>query len=60
MTGTIPNSQHAMMPDYYMSNQLKVIKRFGDKHLVTFTSLNEWESKPQRLYVAYPDEKGLS
>ena len=56
MTGTLPNSQYAKMPDYYVANRLQVIKRFGGKHLVTFSSVNEWESKPQRLSVEYPDE----
>lgn len=60
ITGTIPNSQRATTPDYYVSNHLKTIKRFGEKHLITFTSVNEWESKPQRLYVNYSNEKRLS
>ena len=60
MSGTIPNSQYAKIPDYYVANRLQVIKRFGGKHLVTFTSVNEWESKPQRLSVEYPDESRFS
>ena len=60
MTGTIPNSQYAKIPDYYVANRLQVIKRFGGKHLVTFSSVNEWESKPQRLSVEYPDESRFS
>ena len=60
MTGTLPNSQYAKMPDYYVANRLQVIKRFGGKHLVTFSSVNEWESKPQRLSVEYPDESRFS
>lgn len=60
MTGTIPNSQYAKTPDYFIANQLKVIKRFGGKHLITFHSVNEWESKPQRLSVDYPDETRFS
>ena len=48
------------MPDYYVANRLQVIKRFGGKHLVTFSSVNEWESKPQRLSVEYPDESRFS
>ena len=60
MTGTLPNSQYAKMPDYYVANRLHVIKRFGGKHLVTFSSVNEWESKPQRLSVEYPDESRFS
>ena len=60
MTGTLPNSQYAKIPDYYVTNRLQVIKRFRGKHLVTFTSVNEWESKPQRLSVEYSDESRFS
>lgn len=60
MTGTLPNSQYAKIPDYYVANRLQVIKRFGGKHLVTFSSVNEWESKPQRLSVEYPEESRFS
>ena len=60
MTGTLPNSQYAKIPDYYVANRLQVIKRFGGNHLVTFSSVNEWESKPQRLSVEYPDESRFS
>lgn len=60
MTGTLPNSQYAKIPDFYVANRLQVIKRFGGKHLVTFSSVNEWESKPQRLSVEYPDESRFS
>ncbi|MBQ8520426.1 MAG: TonB-dependent receptor [Bacteroides sp.] len=60
MTGTIPNSQYGKTPDYYISNHLKLIKRLGGKHLITFISVNEWESKPQRLSVDYSDGQGLS
>ncbi len=48
-TGSIPNSQSAKLPDYYVSNNFKMIKRFKGKHLVTFQSVNEWESLPQTL-----------
>lgn len=48
-TGSIPNSQSARMPDYYVSNSFKMIQRFKGKHLVTFESRNEWESLPQTL-----------
>lgn len=48
-TGSIPNGQSADLPDYYVSNNFKLIKRFKGKHLVTFQSLNEWESIPQSL-----------
>ncbi|MDE6298045.1 MAG: hypothetical protein K2M10_00165, partial [Muribaculaceae bacterium] len=48
-TGTLPNTQSASLPDYYVSNNFKLIKRFGGKHLVTFNSVNEWESLPQTM-----------
>lgn len=48
-TGSLPNGQSAKLPDYYVSNKFKMIKRFKGKHLVTFQSVNEWESLPQNL-----------
>lgn len=48
-TGSIPNGQSVKLPDYYLSNKFKLIKRFNGKHLVTFLSTNEWESLPQTL-----------
>ncbi len=51
VTGTIANEQQASLPDYYLSNNLKIIKRFNGNHLVTFNSNNEWESLPQTLHV---------
>ena len=48
-TGSIPNGQSAKLPDYYVSNKFKLIKRFRGRHLVTFQSVNEWESLPQNL-----------
>lgn len=48
-TGSIPNSQSTKLPDYYVSNRFKMIQRFKGKHLVTFQSVNEWESLPQTL-----------
>lgn len=48
-TGSLPNSQSAKLPDYYVSNKFKMIQRFKGKHLVTFQSVNEWESLPQNL-----------
>lgn len=49
--GSLPNSQSASLPDYYVANKFKMIKRFNGKHLVTFQSHNEWESLPQTLNV---------
>lgn len=48
-TGSIPNGQSVDLPDYYVSNKFKLIKRFKGKHLVTFQSVNEWESMPENL-----------
>ena len=51
MTGTLPNDQSACLPNYYVANDFKLIKRFKGKHLVTFKSMIEWESLPQNLSV---------
>lgn len=50
--GSLTNDQSASLPDYYISNKFKMIKRFNGKHLVTFQSNNEWESLPQTLGVS--------
>ena len=52
-TGSLPNTQSAWMPEYAVSNLLKVIKRFGNNKLVTFTSRNEWNSLPEKLTVTH-------
>ena len=52
VTGSVSNRQTASLPDYYVANKFKMIKRFGGKHLVTFRSDNEWESLPQTLSVS--------
>lgn len=51
ITGSLTNTQSAELPDYFISNRFKMIKRFKDKHLVTFVSTNEWESLPQTLKI---------
>lgn len=51
VTGSLPVDQSATLPDYYVSNSFDMIKRFGDKHLVTIKSDVEWESQPQTLTV---------
>ncbi len=48
-TGTIPNEETAKLPDYSVSNHFRMINRVKNKHLVTFESLNSWESIPQTL-----------
>ena len=55
VTGSLPNDQTASLPDYYVGNDFKLIKRFNGKHLVTFISKNEWESLPQTLSVSIND-----
>lgn len=55
--GSLPNRQSATLPDYYVSNRFKMIKRFKGKHLVTFQSVNEWESLPQSLNLDMNDEQ---
>lgn len=52
VTGSLSNNQTASLPDYYVGNDFKIIKRFNGKHLVTFISKNEWESLPQTLSVS--------
>ena len=52
VTGSLSNDQSAKLPDYYVANKFKMIKRFNGKHLVTFQSNNEWESLPQTLNVS--------
>lgn len=55
VTGSLPNDQSAKLPDYYVANKFKMIKRFNGNHLVTFQSNNEWESLPQTLNVSLDD-----
>lgn len=52
VTGSLPNDQSASLPDYYVANKFKMIKRFKGNHLVKFRSDNEWESLPQTLSVS--------
>ncbi|MDE7368886.1 MAG: carboxypeptidase-like regulatory domain-containing protein, partial [Muribaculaceae bacterium] len=54
--GSLSNKQTASLPNYYVGNDFKMIKRFKEKHLVTFKSVNEWESLPQTLSVTYNDQ----
>lgn len=51
MGGSLPNTQSVSLPNYFVRNNFKLIKRFKSNHLITFTSSNEWESKPQTLTV---------
>ncbi len=54
--GNINNSQHAERREGYVNNLLKVIKRFNNNKLVTFTSRNKWSSLPEKLKVVRNDE----
>lgn len=53
-TGATNVEQSATLPDHYLQNDLKLIKRFGQKHLITFAAINEWHNKPQMLTVRHP------
>ena len=55
-SGSIPNEQSVKLPDYYVSNHFRMIKRFKGKHLVTFESRNEWESLPQTLNLSMGEQ----
>lgn len=50
-SGSLPNIQSARTPEYSVCNLLKVIRRFSNNKLVTFSSRNEWNSMPERLIV---------
>ncbi|ROS86026.1 TonB-dependent receptor [uncultured Duncaniella sp.] len=51
-TGSLPNVQSTRNPEYSVTNDLKIIKRFGRNRLITFTSRNEWNSLPEHLTVS--------
>lgn len=51
-TGTLSNLQDASLPIYRVSNDFQLIKRFGN-HLVTFYSYNDWQNRPQSLFVTH-------
>lgn len=56
VSGSLLNRQTAALPDYYVCNSFKMIKRFNGKNLITFESRNEWESLPQTLRVVSGSE----
>lgn len=56
VAGSLSNTQSASLPDYYVGNDFKLIKRYNGKHLVTFRSAIEWESLPQTLTVSAVDD----
>lgn len=51
VSGSLTNNQSMSMPQYFISNDFKLIKRFKNKHLVTFKSANELESRPENLVI---------
>ncbi len=50
--GTMSNMQEASLPCYRISNDLQLIKRFGNQ-FVTFYSYNDWQNRPQSLQVRH-------
>lgn len=48
--GSLTNLQHASLPNRKISNDFKLIKRWGN-HLITFNSINVWNTLPQKLTV---------
>ncbi len=57
ITGTLPNSQSLSSPNHEIVNRFKLIRRFGERHLVTITSVNQWLLRPEHLYVALDGEE---
>lgn len=58
VSGSLPNIQSSSLPDYYVGNDFKLIKRIKGKHLVTIKSIMEWEALPQTLSVGTGTENG--
>lgn len=56
ITGTLPNSQRLSAPNHEIVNRLKIIRRFGERHLVTINSVNQWLLRPEHLHVALDGE----
>lgn len=55
--GSFPNSQSAKILEHTVSNYLKVIKRFANNKLVSFTSCNVWNSLPEKLIVNHNEKE---
>lgn len=56
ITGAFPNSQSASVPHRQFSNDLEMLKRFGNK-TYTLNSFNLYQVKPQHLNVTRENEK---
>ncbi|MDE6333782.1 MAG: hypothetical protein K2L77_03950, partial [Muribaculaceae bacterium] len=52
ITGSLPNFQALNAPNHEVVNRLKIIRRFGERHLVTINSVNQWLLRPEHLHVA--------
>ncbi|MDE5801178.1 MAG: hypothetical protein K2H74_09185, partial [Paramuribaculum sp.] len=57
VTGSLTNDQSASLPDYFISNDFKLIQRIRGKHIITILSKNEWESMPQTLSTIISSER---
>ena len=53
--GTFPNTQTASAPHQQVSNDLEILKRFGNK-AYTLNSFNLYQVKPQQITVEREDE----
>lgn len=52
VSGSIPNTQDAYSPDKQLTNDLYLLKRFGNKFII-FTSYTFLQDHPQRMNVVY-------
>ena len=55
VSGSIPNTQDAYSPDKQLTNDLYLLKRFGNKFII-FTSYTFLQDHPQRMNVVYGNE----
>ncbi len=60
VSGSFSNMQTVRNPDYFVSNDFKLIHRFRKHHLITLRSQIEWESLPQTLKVMDSDRRPAS
>lgn len=54
--GMSENFQKVETPNFYLSNKTKIIKRFAEKHLITFYADNEWENLTSNLDVNFTNQ----
>lgn len=52
ISGTMPNNQKSRSDSYNLANRLKIIRRFGSNRIVTFNSIIQWLSRPEKLWVS--------